>query len=69
MQCRSPLRALPRPTPVFGDPAERLLIQRMLDDTDWWERRVFDELLYRTAQEAGVEPRLFGCDDAGLPLA
>jgi hypothetical protein len=41
----------------------------MLDDTDWWERRVFDELLYRTAQEAGIEPRLFGCDDAGLPLA
>ncbi|MGB5466837.1 MAG: hypothetical protein WBM84_12215 [Sedimenticolaceae bacterium] len=59
------LRALPGPAPVFGDAAQRRLIQQLLDDSDWWERRVFDAMLRQTAQAAGVEERLFACDDAG----
>ena len=62
------LHTLPRPAPLFGDPAQRRLIQQMLDDGDWWQRRVFDALLLLTAQTAGVEERRFGCDDAGQLL-
>ena len=64
----SSLRALPRPAPAFGDTGHRRLTQQLLDDSDWWQRRVFDELLRQTAQAAGVEQRLFACDDAGQLL-
>ena len=62
------LRTLPRPEPVFGDAAQRRLIQQLLDDSDWWERRVFDALLRQTAEAAGIEERLFACDDGGQLL-
>jgi hypothetical protein len=62
------LYTLPRPTPLFGDTSQRRLIQQMLDDGDWWQRRVFDALLQQTAQTAGIGQGMFGCDDAGQLL-
>lgn len=59
------LRALPRPIPTYGDPAQQALIEKVLNASDWWERRVFDELLRQIAAEAGVSQPAFGCDDAG----
>lgn len=33
------------PTPFYGDTTDQSLIQETLNQTDWWQRRVFDEYL------------------------
>lgn len=60
------LDPLPRPTPGFGDPAQRALIRRLLKESDWWPRRLFDGMMRAAvagSDEAGQ--RMFACDDAG----
>lgn len=59
------LRTLPRPTPLFGDPAQQAVTQGLLDQSEWWERRVFDAIVQQAAAEGGVPVQSFGCDDAG----
>ncbi|MCP3869620.1 MAG: hypothetical protein GY703_16315 [Gammaproteobacteria bacterium] len=59
------LRMLPRPTPVLSDSAQQQLIQQLLNDSDWWERRVFEQYLHCIADDAGIEKRLFACAEDG----
>jgi hypothetical protein len=59
------LRALPRPTPSYGDPAQQASIQVLLSQGDWWDRRVFDELLRQTAADGGITEQAFGCNAGG----
>ena len=60
------LSALPRPQAHFGDTDQQAVIQRMLDDSDWWARRVFDEMLRQgVPRDQAAGPGLFACDDAG----
>lgn len=56
--------------PEFGSPAQQALIRRLLDESDSWPRRVFDELLRQSfpgTHEARQE--MFTCDDAGQLVA
>ncbi|MCB1800353.1 MAG: hypothetical protein KDI82_01565 [Gammaproteobacteria bacterium] len=57
------LSTVTRPTAMIGDRAQATVVDRVLDDSDWWERRVFDQLL-RDHAPVGATP-MFGCDDAG----
>ena len=60
------LCSLPQPVPAFGSPGQQALIRQLLEETDWWPRRLFEELLRQyvpLAHEA--RQRLFACDDAG----
>lgn len=60
------LRATPPPVPGFGNPAQQALVARLLNDSDWWPRRVFDELMHQTIGACDATgQRLFACDDAG----
>ena len=54
----------------FGSLAQQALIQRLLDESDWWPRRVFDEVLRQSVPGTQEAPqRLFACDDAGQLVA
>lgn len=55
-----------RPAPSAADPRQRHLIQDLLEQTDWWTRRIFDHYL-RSCLRCGTSdaPHLFGSDDAG----
>lgn len=58
------LDELPRPEASYGTAAEAALIQQVIDESDWWQRRVFEELLRGfVAIESDDDP--FACDDAG----
>jgi hypothetical protein len=59
------LQRLPRPTTHYGDAAQRALIDGLLADGDWWERRVFDALLRGLLEHEADAPLLFACDDVG----
>jgi hypothetical protein len=59
------LRSMPRPAPVYGEPAERALIRQVLETSDWWHRRVFDEWLRKGLPGHPGDSELWGCDDAG----
>jgi hypothetical protein len=60
------LQLVTRPTPPYGDPAQRTLISRVLASSDWWARRVFDEWLRQGLPGDLDDSALWGCDAAGL---
>lgn len=67
-QHRTTLRQYPFPPASSGDAAVDATAETVLGETDWWYRRVFDEMLRITARtqgDNGSDP--FGCDDAGMP--
>ena len=51
------------PTPYFGDTEQHQLVRNLLDHSEWWPRRVFDQLLRDSLPANQV--MLFGCNDAG----
>ena len=59
------LQSMPRPVPMYGDPSQRALLRRLLETSDWWDRRVFDEWLRQGLPDDPDDSELWGCDDAG----
>jgi hypothetical protein len=60
------LSCFSRPSTAFGNPVEQALIQRLLQESDWWPRRIFDALLLEMIGSPRVGDRsLFACDDSG----
>ena len=51
------------PTPYFGDTKQHQLVRNLLDPSEWWPRRVFDQLLRDSLPANQIA--LFGCNDAG----
>lgn len=60
------LQQLPTPTPAAGNGHVQELIGELLDESDWWCRRVFDEYLRLSLQlpDSQLDP-LFECDAEG----
>lgn len=60
------LGSIPAPASDHGTPAQQTLIRDLLDDSDWWSRRLFDELMRQGVTGIGdAAHQLFACDDAG----
>jgi len=60
------IEALNLPQPIFGSDEELALINQLLNNHDWWTRRVFDALLQQIAGEAYPDhPLLFSCTHKG----
>ena len=57
------LNTATHPVPYFGDTEQQQLVRHLLDHSDWWPRRVFDQLLRDSLPTDKIT--LFGCDDAG----
>lgn len=65
----APAEPSPPPTVHQADPAQRGLIQHLIDTTDWWRRRVFDAYLVQTVDPDGSRSALFACDAAGALIS
>lgn len=60
------IESQPLPQPTFGTDTEQALISLLLNDHDWWIRRVFDALLQQTATQAYPDhSSLFSCTEKG----
>lgn len=60
------LRALPHPAVSAADSRQSALINDLLDQTDWWTRRIFDEYLRGFLHHTVTDrERICGCDSAG----
>lgn len=61
-----PLEQIASPHPVFGTQSEQNLISQLLNENDWWARRVFDALLQEIAVKTYPDhPQLFSCTSQG----
>jgi hypothetical protein len=60
------LQSLPRPAVSVPDAQQSALINELLDESDWWTRRIFDEYLrgYLHHSRTDME-HIYGCDSAG----
>jgi hypothetical protein len=62
------LADLSRPHVSSSDSDQNVLIKKLLTETDWWTRRVFDEYLRGLILSGNTDTaNLFGTDDSGKP--
>ena len=59
---------LPRPHVSSSNSNRNVLVKKLLTETDWWPRRVFDEYLRGLILSGNTDStNLFGTDDSGTP--